>query len=175
MANRIFILSIINDDRKLTNLFEIFERRYNGIGRVSDNYPHVTFQSGETEDLLKVKKGLEKISSNTKPIKVEIIELTNWSKKWIYYNIKKTKELVKLNRAINNLLKSYCKNLAADYKPKLWVPHIAIGDKIQKRQFQKAFKEVSSQHIKKVHRINSIYIVEQTPSGRFKTIRRYRL
>ena len=175
MTNRIFILSIINDDRELTNFFKNFEKKYNGVSRASDNYLHITFQSGETEELQKIKSGLRIISSNTKLIKIEIIGLANWSEEWVYYRIRKTKELVRLNQVINDLLETYCKKLAVDYKPKLWVPHIAIGNKIQKSEFQKAFEEVSSKHIKKTHRITSIYIVEQTPSGQFRTLDKYEL
>ncbi|MDE1871543.1 MAG: 2'-5' RNA ligase family protein [Candidatus Micrarchaeota archaeon] len=172
---KIFILSIINDDKKLTKLFKDFERKYNGVQNVSDNYPHITFQSGETKNLQKIEKELKKISSEKKPIKIEITRLTNWSKEWIYYKIKKTSELASLNRIINNILKSYGKKLANDYKPRLWVPHIAVGNKVQKSKFHNAFNEVSSKNIKKVHRLNSIYIVEETPTGRFKTIRKYTL
>lgn len=175
MSNKIFILSIISNDKNLTTIFKNFEKKYNSITKTSDNYPHLTFQSGETDDLQKIMQKLEKISSNAAPIKIEIIALTDWSKQWIYYEIKKTKELTKLNRIINGLLKQYCKNLSRDYTPRFWIPHIAIGGKVAKSKFKIAFKEARSKQTKRVYRINNICIVEQTPAGRFKTLCRYKL
>jgi hypothetical protein len=173
--SKIYILSIVNDDKKLMKLFKDFERKYNGITGASDNYPHITFQIGKIKNLNEIKKELKKISSETKPIKIEIVGLTNWSKRRIYYKIKRTSDLIRLNKAINHLFKLYSKKFSTDYTTKLWIPHIAVGDKIQKNKFKNAFNEVNSKKIKRIHKINYIYIVEERQTGRFKTIKRYKL
>ena len=64
--SKIYILSIVNDDKKLMKRFKDFERKYNGITGASDNYPHITFQIGKIKNLNEIKKELKKISSESK-------------------------------------------------------------------------------------------------------------
>jgi len=172
------ILSILenkpyNDVKKI---WKIFETKYNSVGVQVFNHPSVTFQGGKVKNIKQLKKDFQKVISKIKPFEIEVNGYGHFNKKVIYLKVKKTNDLIKLNKLINQFSVIYCKDLFKYYTPKKWIPHITLAmDDLTEDNLEKAWNELSKNKVRFKQKLHNLCIVKWYPSGKIKIIKKYEL
>ena len=172
------ILSILENRpyKEVKKLWKIFENKYDSTGVQAFDHPNITLQGGKTENLKQLKKCFSEIVPRLKPFEIEVDGYGHFNKKVIYLKVKKTNNLVRLNKLINQYLEKYCKNLFGYYTPKKWVPHITLAmDDLTEENFERALSELSKNKIQFKQKLHNLCVVKWYPSGEIKIVKKYKL
>jgi len=175
--NTIGILSILEGEsyKTVKRLWKLFETKYNSTGVQTFAHPNITFQGGKIDNLKELKKDFEILIKKIKPFEIEINGLGHFNKKVIYLKVKKTKELININKLINQFLRSYSSELFEYYVPKNWIPHITLAmDDLTEKNFKKAWFELKKQKWNFKQQIHNICIVKWYPN-KIRIIKKYYL
>jgi 2'-5' RNA ligase len=99
--------------------------------------------------------------------------LGRFDKKVIYLSIKKSNEIVEINRLVNGFLRDYCDELFDDYSPENWIPHVTLAmEDLPERNFETAWNEIRDYAIKFKQTLHNICLVKKHPNGRIGIAKR---
>ena len=162
--------------KDIKKLWAWLEREYSCVAYEAYSHPHVSFQAAKTSDIRQLKRDVQKLASQIKPFEIEVGGLLHFDKKVICLQIRKTRELVKLHKLVNQFLEARCRDLFDYYLPHNWIPHITLAQEVPAaRSFEKAWRELRDSNIRFRQRLNNICMVKWYPNGKIKIHSRYRL
>jgi 2'-5' RNA ligase len=172
------VLSILEDSsyKEVKRLWKLFETKYHSVGVQKFNYPNITFQGGTTSNLNQLRKDFKKLVLQIDPFEIGVNGIGHFGKKTIFLNVKKSNELVVVNKIICDFLKIHCRELFELYLPKSWVPHITLAmDDLTSDNFESLWDELSSKKINFQQTLHNICIVKMLPSGKVIILDKHRL
>lgn len=177
-ANTIGILSILENKhyKEVKKLWKLFEKKYNSTGVQTFNHPNVTFQGGKTSNIQQLTNNFQGIISNIKPYEINVAEIGHFKKEAIYLKVSNSKNLLNINKLINNFLKNYCEELFEYYNPQNWVPHITLAmNDLTIENFENAWYELNNITIEFKQTLHNICIVRLFPDSKIRIVKKFEL
>jgi 2'-5' RNA ligase len=160
--------------KNIKKLWASLERRYDCTAFEQYAHPHVSFQAARTSDVRRLKTDLQKLVSQIEPFVVEVKGIGHFDKKVIYLRIRKTQELVKIHRLVEQFLQIRCQDLFEYYTPENWIPHLTLAQEIPIiRNFEKAWRELTDSRLRFRQRLHNICMVKWHSDGKIKIAKRY--
>lgn len=132
-------------------------------------YPHITLFVGPYQKAPEVLKILNGIRDSFKSFKIFVSGVGSWNKRWVYFKVRKTEELKRLNRIF------YYKGtggISKDFEPGRWVPHITVAE--NKAKFRRILKAARDRDLEFEEQVHEICVV-RSYGNKFRTIKRYKL
>ena len=172
------VVSILEDKpyKTVKELWRLFEKEFDSVGVLTFNHPHITFQAGKTESIRQLKKDFQKFVSNIKPFDIEVNRTRHFNKKVIYLRVGKTTELIRINKLINQFLKTHCQSLFKYFTPPNWIPHVTLAmDDLTEENFERAWSQLKHSKIKFKQKLHNICIVKWHPDGKIRIAKKYEL
>lgn len=162
---------------------EIITSAVNAIAEVTGNSfiienkipPHVTIGAfhAAKEDETKLIQIVEDFTKTQKAGAVRFTEIGNFNGKVLFLKPEKDGFLAQMNEELHTiLLPEFEKAENGYYLPEIWFPHTTLATKLNKSQFEKAFKIAESINLPLETEINEIAVYQCSP---FAELKRYKL
>ena len=137
--------------------------------------PHVTIGAfhAAKEDEAKLIQMVEEFAKSQKAGIIHFTEIGNFNGKVLFLKPEKDGFLAQMNEELHTiLLPEFEKAENGYYLPEIWFPHTTLATKLNKSQFEKAFKIAESINLPLATEINEIAVYQCSP---FAELKRYKL
>ncbi|OGD59433.1 hypothetical protein A3K78_07465 [Candidatus Bathyarchaeota archaeon RBG_13_52_12] len=172
------ILSVIEDQpyKEVMRLWKLFEKQYNSIGVQIFNHPNLTFQGGEVKDIKVLTRDFRDLAAEIEPFKIEVDGFGRFDKRVIYIRVMKSREIARINEAVDQLLRSSGVAVFEEYTPEHWIPHITVAmDDLVGSEFDKAWSSLSGVKFGFEQKLHNICLVKRHSSGKIKILKKFLL
>jgi 2'-5' RNA ligase len=145
------VVSILEGDayKEIKRMWRFFEKEYASKAVQNFPHPHLGFQGGICEDIKEIDTNLKKLSLQIKPFFIRIEGINTFEKpdRVIFWEVIQTKNLQRIHKKIDALLRKYCSQTFKLYSPQNWHPHVTLAhEDLTKSKFKRAKKDLENYH-----------------------------
>ena len=165
MSTIVGVLSILEGalPKEAERLWQVFDRQYGSIVVRSFDYPHLTFQGGQCDDVVSLRHDLSCLCRKLTPFTVVV---DGWDcfrpANVVFLDVVPTDQLLRVHQAISELLRRHSGQLLPRYLPARWHPHItvAMGD-LSDEMLARALSDLSEYHPKYQQEFSTLSLVQR--------------
>jgi 2'-5' RNA ligase len=172
------ILSILEDQpyKEVKQLWKLYKKQYNSIGVQTFNHPNLAFQGGEAKEIKTLTRDFKDFAAEIEPFEIEVDGFGSFNRRVIYLRVKKSREIIRINKAVNQYLKSHLVKVFEEYTLERWIPHITLAmDDLVENEFDRAWGSLSGVKFRFEQKLSNICLVKRYSSGKIKILRKYLL
>jgi 2'-5' RNA ligase len=158
------VVSILEGDayKEIKRMWRFFDREYNSRAVQNFPHPHLSFQGGICEDIKEIDTNLKKLSLQIKPFSIRIEGINTFEKldRVIFWEVIQTKNLQRIHKKTDALLRKYCSQTFKLCSPQNWHPHVTLAhEDLTRSKFKRAKKDLENYHPRYKLKLHNICLV----------------